>query len=84
MVFKNYSKANRKIREYFKTIVLHLRTVNSNKERKKKNYSFAMSFYDYTFGLCIPPQGYEEILAPVFRNDMSNVLYCMYSQEHFS
>jgi hypothetical protein len=35
MVFKNYSETNRKILECFKTIVLHLRTVNSNKERKK-------------------------------------------------
>jgi hypothetical protein len=37
MVFKNYSKTNRKIRECYKTIVLHLGTVNSNKERKKTN-----------------------------------------------
>jgi hypothetical protein len=37
MVFKNYNKTNRKIREWFKAIVLHLGTVNSNKERKKTN-----------------------------------------------
>ncbi len=37
MVFKTYRKTNRKIRESFKTIVLHLGTVNSNKERKKSN-----------------------------------------------
>ena len=38
-IFKNYKKTIRKIRKCFKTIVLHvhLRTVNSNKERKKTN-----------------------------------------------
>jgi hypothetical protein len=41
MVFKNYRKTNREIRVSFKTIVLHLGTVNSNKERKPigKTYS---------------------------------------------
>jgi hypothetical protein len=37
MVFENYRETNRKIRECFKTIVLCLGTVNSNKERKETN-----------------------------------------------
>ncbi len=42
MVFKNYRKTYRKIRERFKTTVLHLGTVNSNKKKRKligKTYS---------------------------------------------
>jgi hypothetical protein len=42
MVFKNYRKTNRKIRESFKTIVLHLGTVKAIKKERKpigKTYS---------------------------------------------